>query len=133
MKPTFLLYVAIGGAAGSVTRYAMTVGIHQRLATTFPVGTFVINVTGSLILGFISQLGMSSVAMSDETRLLLKVCFCGGYTTFSTFAYESARLMQEGDYSRAAAYVGLSVAGAIVGMFAGFALARMLISARSGA
>jgi CrcB protein len=132
MNATLALYVAFGGAIGSVSRYALTLAIQSRMTSTFPAATLVINLTGSLLLGFISQLAMESMAINDELRVLLTVGFCGGYTTFSTFSYETARLMQDGDYRRAALYVASSVILALAGTFAGFALARALLAARSG-
>lgn len=132
MSPTLIWYVAIGGAIGSVGRYLLTGAFQSRLSATFPAATLLINVTGSLLLGFISQVAMDTTSISDETRAFLTVGLCGGFTTFSTFAYETARLMQDGNHRQAVVYVGLSAVGSLVGMFGGFALARMLIAARSG-
>jgi CrcB protein len=132
MSVMLMWYVAIGGAIGSVGRYALTNAIQSRLSSTFPAATFLINVIGSLILGFISQIAMDTTSISDEARALLTVGFCGGFTTFSTFSYETARLIQDGNHRHAALYVVLSVVTALAGLFAGLALARMAIAARSG-
>ena len=131
MNLMLFLYVAIGGAIGSASRYALTMAIQSRMTSPFPAATLLINVTGSVLLGFISQIAMDSTAIGNETRILLTVGFCGGYTTFSTFTYETARLMQDGDYRRAAAYVTLSVLVALIGMFGGLGIARALVTARS--
>ena len=132
MNPILVACVAIGGAVGSVSRYLLTLAVQSRLSSTFPTATLLVNVSGSLLLGFITRYTMDSSALSDEARVLLTIGFCGGYTTFSTFTYETARLMQDGDYRRAGAYVGLSVALALAGIFVGFALARRLVAARRG-
>jgi fluoride exporter len=125
-------WVAIGAAAGGVVRYLVTLFIQERAGPGFPVATLLINVTGSLLLGFIVQYATDTPSVSPEVRLLLTTGFCGGYTTFSTFSFETARLMQDGEYSRAASYAFLSFALSIGGTFIGFAAARRLITLRRG-
>ena len=95
MELSLVLYVGLGGALGSVSRYALTYMIQSRLNSPFPVATLLINVTGSLLLGFVVRYAADSAALSAETRLLLTTGFCGGYTTFSTFSYETARLYDD--------------------------------------
>src|SRR5919201_4338081 len=102
-------YVAVGGAAGSVARFLLGTALQQRSGGTFPIGTLVINITGSLLLGFLVRYALATPAVSAEVRALLTTGFCGGYTTFSTFSYETAALIEEGEYQRAALYVALSV------------------------
>jgi len=88
------LYVAAGSAIGGVARYLLSLAIQQRATTPFPVGTLVINVTGSLLLGFLLRYATASSTMSPEARALLTTGFCGGYTTFSTFSYETVALFE---------------------------------------
>ena len=91
-----LWYIAVGSAIGGVSRYLFG-GLVQRLAAgTFPVGTLVINVTGSFLLGAILRYGIDTPTLTPELRALLTVGFCGGYTTFSTFSYESLELLADG-------------------------------------
>lgn len=123
-------YVALGSAVGGASRFALSTFLQQRAATAFPVGTLVVNVTGSLILGFILRYALGSPAMSAETRALLTVGFCGGYTTFSTFSYETIKLLEDGDYRRAALYVVLSVVLALAATFVGMIAAGELLAAR---
>jgi fluoride exporter len=123
-------YVAAGGAAGSVLRFLLSTAIQQRTGGEFPLGTLMINITGSLLLGFLMEYALSSPAISREVRALVTTGFCGGYTTFSTFSYESIKLLQEGDYRHAGVYVGLSVLVSLAGAFAGIALARELLALR---
>ncbi|MGH7629731.1 MAG: fluoride efflux transporter CrcB [Gemmatimonadales bacterium] len=125
-------YVALGGAIGSVVRYGVA-SLVQARAGTFPLGTVVVNFTGSVLLGFIVRYALETPAITPEVRALLTTGFCGGYTTFSTFTYESATLMEEGDWRRAALYVGVSVAASLVGVFLGFAGARELLAVRRAA
>lgn len=126
-------YIAAGGAVGSVTRVMLSALIQQRAGGEFPLGTLVVNVTGSLLLGFIFRFSLDTSAVSPEARAFLTAGFCGGYTTFSTFSYETVRLMEAGDYRRALAYVVLSVGLSIVGTFAGFAAARAVLALRQTA
>lgn len=123
-------YVAIGSAVGGVARYLLGGWIQQRAGTFFPVQTLVINVTGSVLLGFLQRYGLDSSGLSPEVRTMLTIGFCGGYTTFSTYSFETVRLIESGDSMRALLYtvlsVVLSVAGAVLGMVA----ARELLALR---
>lgn len=123
-------YVAIGGAVGSAARYALTLFVQSRSDSTFPIATLLINVSGSILLGFLMRYGLEGTSVSPEVRLLLTTGFCGGYTTFSTFSYETARLLEDGEWSRGAAYIAASVVVSLIGTFVGFALARALLAAQ---
>ena len=118
-----VLAIAVGGAAGSVARWA--IGTLSAPDATFPWTTLAVNVGGSLLLGVL--LGASLVATAPaESRLALTVGFCGGFTTFSTFSAESLRMIEAGAWGRAAAYVSLSVVLSIAAMATGIALGRAL-------
>jgi CrcB protein len=123
-------WVAIGSAGGGVLRFLLGTLIQQKTGSTFPVGTLAINVTGSLVLGFIVRYAMATPAIGPEARALLTAGLCGGYTTFSTFSYEAVALIEEGDYHRAAWYVGLSVLLALSATFLGMGLAREILTLR---
>jgi CrcB protein len=113
-----------------VSRYLLG-GLVQRLAAgTFPAGTLLINVTGSFLLGAILRYGIDTPTLTPEVRALLTVGFCGGYTTFSTFSYETVALMEDGEWPRAAVYVALSVGLSVLATFLGFVAARELIAVR---
>ena len=115
-------YFAIGAAgfAGTLARFVVA-SLFGRLNFRFPIGTLFINVTGSLFLGwFLAHIALRNV--SDTTRLAIAVGFCGGYTTFSTFMYESSKLAQDG--ARFQAIVNL-VGSLILGIL-GFRLGMML-------
>ena len=127
------LYVAVGSAFGGVSRYVVGAAIQQRFGLAFPAGTLLINITGSFLLGFILRLALGGTQMSPETRILLTTGFCGGFTTFSTFSYDTAALIEGGQYRRAVTYVVLSVVVSVIATFAGFALAQSALTFRSRA
>jgi CrcB protein len=125
-----LLYVALGSAIGGVSRYLLG-GLTQRLLdTTFPAGTLLINVSGSFLLGAIVRYAVETPTFSPEIRAFLTIGFCGGYTTFSTFSYETVALLDDGEWTRAGLYVAASVVLSLLGTFLGFALAREVIVLR---
>jgi CrcB protein len=124
-------YVAIGSGIGGATRLLVGNFIQQRMGVSFPLGTLVINVTGSFILGFILRYALAAPEMSPALRALLTTGFCGGYTTFSTYSFETATLIEDGRYERASLYILLSVGVALLATFAGFASARHLIAFRT--
>jgi fluoride exporter len=125
-------FVALGSALGGVARFLVSSTIQERAATTFPLGTLVVNITGSLLLGFVLRYALATPSISPEVRALLTTGFCGGYTTFSTYSYETAMLIQGGDYRRAAAYALASVSVALAGTFLGFAAAGELLRLQEG-
>lgn len=123
-------YVALGGAAGSALRYVIATYIQARSGSPFPVGTLMVNISGSILLGLVLRYALETPAISPDMRALLTTGVMGGYTTFSTFTYETAALLEEGDWRRAALYVGLSVVISLIGTFLGFAGARELLALR---
>ena len=123
--------VAIGAAAGGVSRYYLSLAVYARAGAAFPWGTLLVNVSGSLLLGFLMRYALATPSLSAEMRLLLTTGFCGGYTTFSTFSYETAMLLEDGQYERAATYALASVIVALIATACGFILARELIAFRA--
>jgi fluoride exporter len=126
-------YIALGSALGGVTRYFVGAALQQRFGLTFPLGTLLVNITGSLLLGFIMRLALGGTQISPETRIFLTTGFCGGYTTFSTFTYDTALMFETGQFRRAALYVTLSVVLSLVATFAGFGLAQSALTFRARA
>jgi len=123
-------YVVVGSAIGGGARFLLGTLIQHRAGGQFPLGTLVINITGSFLLGFLLRYATGSAAISPEVRAMLTTGFCGGYTTFSTFSYETAALIEDGDYRRAAVYAALSVVFSLAGAFIGLAAARELLELR---
>ena len=111
-------YVAIGSAFGGVARYL--VGTWLQRFPTFPWATLAVNLTGSFIIGWFMRYSMSH-PVRPETRALIAVGICGGFTTFSAFTYESMMLLRDGQWIRAAGYVAGSVVLGLAAVFAGFA------------
>ena len=109
-----MLWVGLGGFLGANARYLLGLWVAGRFGTTFPYGTFVINVTGSFIIGLIMGL-LDAHVLAPAVRLSLAIGFVGAYTTFSTFTYETLRLIENGSLLLAAANV---VGSVIVGMLA---------------
>jgi CrcB protein len=128
-----LWYIAAGSAIGGMSRYLLE-GMIQRLTSgTFPTGTLLINITGSFLLGLILRYGIETPTLTPEVRAFLTVGFCGGYTTFSTFSYEAVALMEDGEWTRAALYVSLSVGLSLLATFLGFVVAREVVLVRGRA
>jgi CrcB protein len=123
-------YVMLGSAIGGGARYLLGPWVQHRSGAVFPVGTLAINVLGSLVMTFIFRYAMESAAVRPEVRIMLTTGLCGGFTTFSTFSYETLKLIEDGDWHRAAWYVVLSVTMSLAGAFAGLALARQLLELR---
>jgi CrcB protein len=122
-----LLYVALGSAIGGVSRYLLGGLVQRMLDTTFPAGTLLVNVTGSFLLGAIIRYALETPSLSPDVRAFLTIGFCGGYTTFSTFSYETMALLEDGEWARAGGYITASVILSLIATFLGFALARQVI------
>ena len=126
-----LLSVALGSAVGGVARVVLGNAVQTRAGGAFPMGTFVVNVTGSLLLGFLMRYTLAAPSVSPEMRAMLTTGLCGGYTTFSTFSYETLTLIEAGDYRRASLYAALSVVLAIVATLVGVSIAGEVLRARA--
>jgi CrcB protein len=118
------VFVAIGGALGSVARFALAGAIARQVGEIFPWGTFVVNVTGCFLIGFIAVVAgpEARVAVPIEVRQFLMVGICGGYTTFSSFSLQTLALARDGDITRAGLNVAASVLVCMLGVWLGFGL-----------
>jgi CrcB protein len=127
-KETIAPYLAIslGGVLGANARYLVAVYVAERLGAEFPYGTMLINVTGSLVIGFFLTLVSERLEVSPLWRLFFATGFLGAYTTFSTYAFETATLLREGAYGPALTYLFGSVAAGMIGVMVGIALAERL-------
>lgn len=124
--PAKLLSISIGAVLGACARYLLSNYVAKVAFSAFPYGTLLINVTGSLVLGFFLIIATERVFVAEHWRLLVAVGFCGSYTTFSSYAFESFALMEQGQWTQTALnLVGSNVLciGAVV---AGAALARWI-------
>lgn len=120
-----LLLIGLGGAIGSILRYLLQVLISKHWHVVFPAGTFLVNIIGAFVIGILYGLVTRHIIISPEWRLFLIVGCCGGFTTFSSFSYESIILLKNSNYIYFTLYVGLSV---VVGLLA--TLSGMSITSR---
>ena len=118
-----LLYVALGGAIGSVLRYLIGGAVQRATHAGFPYGTLAVNIIGCFIIGFLIKMFMNAEP-SSPIRALLIVGFCGGFTTFSAFSSETLGLVEGGAYVRAALYVMASLVLCLGATAGGFTVAR---------
>lgn len=118
------LFVAMAGAIGAPARYLLDMWVQRRVGRVFPWGTLAINVSGSVLLGFITGLALFH-GLPQAPKLLVGTGFCGAYTTFSTFVFESARLSEEGANRQAIGNIVGSVLAGLAGAAAGLALAAL--------
>ena len=119
-----ILLVAIGGGIGSVGRYLLSGwALHRTPNWDFPIGTFLVNVTGCLAIGILGGLAVKHELLSPDARIFLFTGILGGFTTFSAFGLETFHLLRRGEMAIAAAYVALSVIVGILVLSLGFWLA----------
>lgn len=130
MNSTLLSYAAVGFGAGigGICRYAITLFFVARLGPGFPFGTFFINLSGSFLIGLISELAQTRVLGVDPLlRLALTAGFLGGYTTFSSFSYETRTLASEREWDLSLAYAFGSVVLGVAACYAGIVAARLMV------
>jgi CrcB protein len=123
------LLVFVGGGLGSVLRHTVNVVCPRYLGTHFPYHTFIINITGSTVMGLIAGYLAYKGEAAQSWRLFLMTGILGGYTTFSAFSLDAGLLYERGELALAALYVLGSVVLSIIGLFAGLALIRGLVGA----
>ena len=121
-----LTLIAIFGAVGTLARYGLQGLVQVRTATTFPYGTLLVNLSGCFLLGLIGQFTLNRLVISPDWRVAIAVGFFGGYTTFSSFGWETAKMLEDGEWARASAYVGASVVAGLLLSVAGIRLANRL-------
>lgn len=118
--------IAIGGAIGAIARYQIAAAVQARVPAGFPYGTFVVNVSGCLVMGFVTALMTERLVVHPNWRFLIPIGFIGAYTTFSTFELETFRAVAEGAWPIAAANVVASCLAGYVALWAGFVAARLM-------
>jgi CrcB protein len=121
-----ILFIAAGGGIGALARYGLSGLVHRVIEASYPLGTFVVNVAGCFLFGFVWTIFEDRLLLSGDMRTAILVGFMGSFTTFSTFIFESNQLMRESQFLLA----GLNIAGQViigfVALYAGMLLARML-------
>ncbi len=122
-----LLWVCLGGAVGTGARYVLSGWALRVLGGSFPYGTLAVNILGSFLLAALMHVALVTPAISPNTRLALTTGAMGGFTTFSTFSYETTRLLQDGAWLLAGTNVCAMLIGCLAASLLGFAAARWLV------
>jgi len=118
--------IGSGGFLGSISRYLISRYFQNIFLSAFPWGTFIVNITGCLLIGILYGIFSRSGYLSPEWRLFLTVGFCGGFTTFSTFANENFLLMKEGDFYYFLFYTSLSIILGIAAVYIGNIITKII-------
>jgi CrcB protein len=121
-----LLLLLVFGGIGTLARYGLDGWIQNRTGPGFPWGILTINVLGCFVLGLIGQYGLNHLSMPPDLRIGLTTGLMGGFTTFSTFGWDTVRMMESGEWSRALIYIGASVVGGLVAMVFGLRFGNAL-------
>jgi fluoride exporter len=119
-----ILLIALFGAIGTLARYGLGGVVQIKMASTFPYGTLLINLTGCFFLGLVGQLMLNRMIVPLEWRMAITVGFFGGYTTFSSFGWETAKMFEAGEWLRASTYVLASVVFGLLLSVAGIRVAN---------
>ena len=119
-----VLIVGLGGFAGSISRYLIQLALISRFSLLFPLGTLAINLVGSLVVGLIFGDAERFQWMNPEWRLFLAIGFCGSFTTFSSFAFDNLRLLEDNNYYQLFWYVSLSLILSVVLTWGGYSFAK---------
>jgi len=119
-----LLLIAIGGALGSVARYLLSVFVLRATGSLFPMGTFVVNLVGCVAFGVIAGAAEQRLPLPPQLRLFLLVGVLGGFTTFSSYAFESFALLRDGQWIGATVNIVGQVLAGLVGVWAGYVAAN---------
>ena len=121
-----LLWVALGGAIGSSARYLLDGAVYRVLPPTFPYGTLTVNVTGCLLFGLVFGVAEQRMAVGTVTRTFVLIGILGGFTTFSSFTFETLQLLRDGEWLRGAVNVAGQVLGGLLALWAGMTASRVI-------
>lgn len=126
-----ILWVGLGGMAGTIARYLLSSWLTKALGPAFPFGTLAVNLIGSLLLGAIMAIALHTAALGSSTQLGLTTGVMGGFTTYSTFNFETLRLLEERAWGLAGLYIGATLAGCLFVGWLGWQGATWLLGARA--
>lgn len=118
--------IGTGGFIGSILRFYISKFVQEAFFSTYPYGTFAVNVLGCLLIGLISGIAEKGTWMAPEWRLFLTVGLCGGFTTFSTFSSESFQLLRDGQLLYALMYASFSLLTCLAAVFAGYIITKSI-------
>ena len=122
-----ILLVGIGGFVGSMLRYVSSRSIDEKFNSLVPYGTLTVNIAGSFVLGIIYAWAIRKTGNAENIRLFFGAGFCGGFTTFSAFAFENLNMLEQKLIASSVLYISVSLVLGIVAVFAGMALGKNLI------
>lgn len=115
--------LVVFGAIGTLARYGLQGIVQGRTGLSFPYGTLAVNLVGCFLLGGVAQYGLTHLTIPPEWRIGITVGFFGAFTTFSSFSWETVRLLEDGEWMRAAVYILASVLGGLTCVFFGIRIA----------
>lgn len=121
-----ILLIGIGGGLGSILRYLTSILTEKYNTSIFPLATFTANILGCLLIGLLIGLLGQNIQTNQNLKLLFITGFCGGYTTFSTFASENITLFQNNNYWTAILYIGTSVLVGLLAVWIGFTITKQI-------
>ena len=124
------LLITFGGAIGTLLRYLTSLMAAQWFGTEFPYSTLIVNLSGAFIIGLVQQLGTEALMIPDSTRLFLTTGMMGGLTTYSTFSYETVRLMESGAWSQAWINIFVTTVICLSLCFLGMGVGRVFVTPR---
>lgn len=121
----YLIYVIVGSSIGGAARYLSQEFVQKNFPSFIPLSTLSVNIVGSFIIGIIYALAERS-KISAEVRILIATGFCGGFTTFSSFAFENVKLLQDGEFFNTALYVVLSLVIGFIAVYLGILFTKLI-------
>lgn len=121
-----LILVGVGSCVGGISRYLTQLFVQKQFPSSIPLGTLSVNIIGCFIIGLIYALADKGNILSPAIRLLLATGFCGGFTTFSSFAYENVSLMQDGEFFYTGQYIVLSIIIGFSSVYLGIYLIKLI-------
>ena len=120
-----ILYLAVAGALGAVSRFLLSGVTYRLLGSGFPYGTLCVNIIGSLLIGFVMQVGLTTDIIPQSLRTVITVGFLGAFTTFSTFSFETLNYIQEGVWGMALLNIAVNVIVCLLAVFAGIIIGKL--------
>ena len=120
-----ILYLAIAGALGAVSRFLLSGVTYRLLGSGFPYGTLCVNIIGSLLIGFVMQVGLNTDIIPQSLRTVITVGFLGAFTTFSTFSFETLNYIQDGVWGMALLNIAVNVIVCLLAVFAGIIIGKL--------